>query len=111
MSESSRLAGDPDLLQGLRASELLHQNPGRRPAGHRQAAVRRPDPEDSQGERVLCFTVVGVWQRRPFRLVVIPPVYPQGSVGAILSRKDDTDTQDLVCQQLGELLSSTTAPS
>lgn len=42
----------------------------------------------------------------PFRLVVIPHVCPQGSVGAILSRKDDTDTQDLVCQQLGELLSS-----
>lgn len=26
----------------------------------------------------------------------------QGSVGAILSRKDDTETQDIVCEQLGK---------
>lgn len=25
----------------------------------------------------------------------------QGSVGSILGRKDDTNTQDIVCQQLG----------
>lgn len=37
-----------------------------------------------------------------WRWVVIVYVCPQGSVGAILSRKDDTDTQDLVCQQLGK---------
>lgn len=35
-------------------------------------------------------------------LVVIVHVCLQGSVGAILSRKDDTDTQDLVCRQLGK---------
>lgn len=32
---------------------------------------------------------------------VIPYLYLQGSVGAILTRKDDTDTQDIICQQLG----------
>lgn len=57
--EPPRLAGDPDLLQGLWASELLHQNPGRRPAGHRQAAVRRPDPKDGQGRRAQCTGVAG----------------------------------------------------
>lgn len=48
--ESSRLAGDLDLLQRIRAAELLHQNPGGRPAGHRQTTVRRPDPKDRQGK-------------------------------------------------------------
>ncbi|XP_008434241.1 ATP-binding cassette sub-family E member 1 [Poecilia reticulata] len=32
------------------------------------------------------------------------PKTVKGSVGAILSRKDDTDTQDIICDQLGLLL-------
>lgn len=35
-------------------------------------------------------------------LAVILLLCLQGSVGAILSRKDDTDTQDIVCDQLGK---------
>lgn len=58
--ESSRLAGDPDLLQRVRAAELLHQNPGGRSAGHREAAVRRPDPKDRQGSRLFLEYIVPV---------------------------------------------------
>lgn len=35
-------------------------------------------------------------------LTVILCLCLQGSVGAILGRKDDTDTQDIVCEQLGK---------
>lgn len=53
--------------------------------------------------KVSQFQCVTAEAALAFTPVVIPHVCPQGSVGAILSRKDDTDTQDLVCQQLGEL--------
>lgn len=36
------------------------------------------------------------------RSVVIAYLCLQGSVGAILTRKDDTSTQDIICQQLGQ---------
>lgn len=104
MPESARLAGDPDILQRLWAAELLHQNPGGWPAGDRQTAVRRPDSKDSQGNRVQRIGVGSSSIKAQVVLgrVVIVYVCLQGSVGAILSRKDDTDSQDLVCQQLGK---------
>lgn len=103
MPESPRLAGDFDILQRLWASELFHQNPGRRPAGHCQTPVRWPDSKDSQGNWVRLIKVgVSTEVALVWRWIVIVCGCPQGSVGAILSRKDDTDTQDLVCQQLGK---------
>lgn len=38
------------------------------------------------------------------RQIVISYLRHQGSVGSILTRKDDTGTQDIICKQLGKIL-------
>ena len=47
---SPRLAGDPHIFPWFWAPKLLHQDPGGRPQGYCQAAVRRPDPQDRPGQ-------------------------------------------------------------
>eukprot|EP00640_Fibrocapsa_japonica_P001985 CAMPEP_0113949624 /NCGR_PEP_ID=MMETSP1339-20121228/76491_1 /TAXON_ID=94617 /ORGANISM="Fibrocapsa japonica" /LENGTH=541 /DNA_ID=CAMNT_0000957131 /DNA_START=181 /DNA_END=1808 /DNA_ORIENTATION=+ /assembly_acc=CAM_ASM_000762 len=44
------LAGDPHLLPGLGAAELLHAHPGGQPEGDHQAPVRGPHPACRAGE-------------------------------------------------------------
>lgn len=48
----SRLAGNLEILPGLRIAELLHKGLGGQLEGPNQASIRRPHPESHQGNHV-----------------------------------------------------------
>lgn len=55
-AEPAGLAGDSHPLSGLGAAELLPEDPGGRPEGHHQAAVRGQHPQGrAVSEKTLCF--------------------------------------------------------